>query len=167
MHNVNKSFLSLFLVGFGVVAPIASAQNVAQSVNVTVDAIYKIATSGNPTPLTINAGTVGSDVLVSATNSLTTYSITQNFGNTVKITAELDAVLPAGYTLSIELASAKGLSAGPMDISSAISGSAVSVVTQIGIGADANEPITYTFSALASAGELTTTTRIVTLTLTN
>jgi hypothetical protein len=35
------------------------------------------------------------------------------------------------------------------------------------MGADANQVITYTFGALASAGTLSSTSKIVTLTLTN
>ncbi len=155
------------MISLFALAQTMDAQNATQSVNVAVGAIYKISTSASPPPLIINAGVAGSDMLGSVTNSSTTYSITQNFGNTAKITAEVDLALPSGYTLTISLASAKGISAGPTDISNAIAGSAASVVTQINIGADANEPITYTFSALASAGELSSTTRMVTLTLTN
>ncbi len=163
---MKKLFEVVLLFGVPLAAQTVVAQN-TQSVNVTVGAIYKIATSASPPPLVISAGTAGSDVLASVTDNSTTYSITQNFGNTVKITAELDVVLAAGYTLSIALASAKGISAGSIDISNATAGSAASVVTQISIGADANEPITYTFSALASAGQLSSLVRTVTLTLTN
>jgi hypothetical protein len=85
----------------------------------------------------------------------------------VKITANLDAALQAGYTLTVNLASTKGTSAGTVDLSNATSGSAASVVTGVNRGADAGQAITYTFSALASAGMLTSTTRTVTLTLTN
>lgn len=145
----------------------AQSQSITQSVNVTVGAVYKISTSGNPVPLTITTGTAGLDALTSVFDNSTTYSITQNFGNTVKITAGLDAILPTGFTLTILLGSTKGTSAGTVDISNAIAGSAPSVVTGINIGADANQGITYTFSALASVGTLTPTTRTVTLTLTN
>jgi hypothetical protein len=140
---------------------------VTQSVNLTVSTVYKIATSGNPGPLTVSTGTAGTDALTSVSDNSTTYSITQNFGNTVKITANLDAALQTGYTLQINLASLKGTSSGTVDISTATSGSALSVVTGISRGADAGRPITYTFSALASAGMLSSTTKTVTLTLTN
>ena len=166
-QRLEKSIKTLFLIGCLVTGQTMLAQGQTQSVNVTVGAIYKISTSASPPPLVISGGTAGSDLLAAVTNSSTTYSITQNFGNTVKITAELDAPIPAGYTLTMALASAKGLSAGSVDISNAVAGSAASVVTQINIGADADEPITYTFSALASAGELSSITRTVTLTLTN
>lgn len=145
----------------------AQSATATQSLNLSVDAVYKIATSGNPGALAISTGTAGVDALTSVSDASTTYSITQNYGNTVKITANLDAALSSGYTLQVNLASGKGTSAGAMDISNATSGSAVDVVTGIGMGADANKAITYTFSALASAGTLSSNSKTVTLTLTN
>ena len=146
----------------------ASAQaNATQNLTLAVNTVYKIATSGNPGALTITTGTAGTDALTSVSDNSTTYSITQNFANTVKITANLDAALSSGYTLDINLASTKGTSAGAVDISNATSGSAVNVVTAIHEGADAAQTIGYTFSALASAGTLSSTSKTVTLTLTN
>lgn len=138
-----------------------------QTLTLAVNAVYKIATSGNPAPLTITTGTAGSDNLTAVTDNSTTYSITQNYGNTVKITANLSSALPAGYVLTLGLGSTKGTSAGSVDISNATSGSAVNVVTAIQRGADASQSITYSFSALASAGTLASTAKTVTLTLTN
>jgi hypothetical protein len=165
---MKKSMVVALVAGCALTIRFAAAQTSAtQSVNLTVNTVYKIATSGNPAALTVTTGTAGTDVLTSVSDNSTTYSITQNFGNTVKITANLDAALQTGYTLGINLASTKGTSAGTVDISNATSGSAVSVVTAINRGADAGQTITYTFSALASAGMLTSTTKTVTLTLTN
>jgi hypothetical protein len=144
------------------------AQSTAtQNVTLAVNTVYKIATSGNPGPLTITDATAGVDALTSVSDNSTTYSITQNFGNTVKITAHLDAALSAGYQLSLNLASTKGTSAGTVDISNATSGSAVNVVSNIQRGADAGQVIGYSFSASASAGTMSSTTKTVTLTLTN
>ena len=154
------------LSAFAVQASFAQA-NATQNLTLAVNAIYKISTSGNPGALTITTGTAGTDALTSVSDATTTYSITQNFGNTVKITANLDAALPSGYGLQVNLASSKGTSAGAVDISNATSGSAVNVVTAIAKGADAGKSITYTFSANASAGTLSSTAKVVTLTLTN
>jgi len=165
--NVQHNIVFILIVALAFTVESSRAQSTTQSVNVTVGAVYKISTSGNPGSLNVAGGVAGTDALTSATENSTTYNITQNFGNTVKITAGLDAVLPAGFTLRIHLASSKGTSGGTIDISNATAGSAPSVVTAIGIGADANQGITYTFSALASAGMLSTTTRTVTFTLTN
>jgi hypothetical protein len=85
----------------------------------------------------------------------------------VKVTANLDAALSAGYTLQMNLASTKGTSAGTVDVSATSPGSAVNVVSAIGMGADATQMITYTFGANASAGTLLSTNKVVTLTLTN
>lgn len=165
---MKKSIAITLAAGFAFAFQAAFAQSTAtQSVNLTVSTVYKISTSGNPSALTVTTGTAGTDALSSVSDNATTYSITQNFGNTVKITANLDAALQAGYTLNINLASSKGTSAGTINISNATSASALSVVTGINRGADAGQAIGYTFSALASAGMLTSTTRTVTLTLTN
>ncbi len=145
----------------------AQSDNATQNLTLAVNAIYKIATSGNPGNLTITTGNAGTDALTSVSENSTTYSITQNFASTVKITANLNSPLASGYTLQINLASTKGTSAGAVDISNATSGSALNVVTNIGLGADAGEAIGYTFSALASAGTLSSTSKTVTLTLTN
>lgn len=163
---LNKTLLTFAIVTLSIfVAGSAFAQATAtQTVTLAVNAVYRISTSGNPGPLTITDGTPGSDNLTPVTDNSTTYSMTQNFGNTVKITAGLTTALGAGYTLRINLASSRGTSAGDVNISN---GTPLNVVTAINRGADLASPITYTFSALASAGVLTSTTNTVTLTLTN
>jgi len=161
------TLLALLAISVLTIQAAFAQANATQTVNLTVNAVYKIAASGNPAPLTISTGTAGSDNLTAVSDNSTTYSITQNFANTVKITANLDAALASGYTLQINLASTKGTSAGTVDISNATSGSAADVVTAIQRGADAGQAISYTFSALASAGTLTSTNKTVTLTLTN
>jgi hypothetical protein len=166
---MKKSLIVTALVAlsaFAVEASFAQA-SATQNLSLAVSPVYKIATSGNPGALTIVDGTAGTDALSSVSDNSTTYSITQNFANTVKVTANLDAALTSGYTLEIGLASSKGTSAGTVDISNATSGSALDVVTAIAKGADAGQSITYTFSANASAGVLSSTAKVVTLTLTN
>jgi hypothetical protein len=163
---------SLVITAIAALSAFASQASLAQAsatqnLTLAVNTIYKIATSGNPGALTISTGTAGTDALTAVSDASTSYSITQNYGSTVKITANLDAALSAGYMLQINLASSKGTSAGTVDISNATSASAVSVVTGIGMGADAGKAITYTFSANASAGTLSSTAKVVTLTLTN
>jgi hypothetical protein len=54
-----------------------------------------------------------------------------------------------------------------VDISASTPATAVAVVTNIPKGADAARSITYTFSANASAGVMSSTAKTVTLTLTN
>jgi hypothetical protein len=138
-----------------------------QAVTLAVNAVYKITATATVPNLTISDGTAGVDALTSAIDASTQYNITQNFGNTIKITGYLSSAMPAGYTLSMNLASTKGISAETVDVSNATSGSAATLVTAINRGADANQMITYTFATTASAGTLTSTARTVTLTLTN
>lgn len=176
-HNQNKNLnqketkmkksLILVVLLIAVAYDAFSQATATQNVTLAVNTVYKISTSGNPGAMTITNGTAGTDALSSVSDNSTTYSITQNFGNTVKVTANLDAALPAGYTLQMNMASVQGTSAGNVDISNAISASAVNVVTAINKGADAAKAISYTFSALASAGTLSSTSKTVTLTLTN
>ena len=157
------------LAAFAFVAMIsasATAQNSAnQNVTIQVSAISKLAVSGDPGALIITAGAAGTDALTPVSDASTDYSITHNSNSSLKITAGIDAALSNGYKLEIALVSAKGTTAGTVDISNATT--AVDVVTAIAKGADANKGITYTFSADASAGELASTTKVVTLTLTN
>ncbi len=166
---MKKAMMVLMIGTLSMVAveSVRAQATATQTLTLAVNAVYQIATSGNPSPLTITTGTAGSDNLTAVTDNSTTYSITQNYGNTVKITANLNSVLAAGYNLNLALGSTKGTSAGSVDISNATSGSAVNVVTGIQRGADAGQSITYTFSALASAGTLSSTAKTVTLTLTN
>jgi len=166
---MKKSLVTLALAGLSIlIVGNAFAQTSAtQNVTLTVNTVYKISTSGNPSSMIVTTGTAGTDALSSVSDNSTTYSITQNFGNTVKLTANLDAALSAGYVLQLNMASSRGTSAGTVDISNATSGSAENVVTAVNRGADAGQMITYTFSALASAGMLSSTNKTVTFTLTN
>ena len=161
------STLALVVLSLAFVQNAFAQATATQTVTLAVNSVFKISTSGNPGALTITTGTAGTDALTSVGDNSTSYSITQNFGNAVKITAHMDAALTSGYTLNLNLASTKGTSAGSVDISNATSGSAVDVVTGINRGADAGQAISYTFSALASAGTLSSTSKTITLTLTN
>jgi hypothetical protein len=159
--------IALVVLSFAVAQNAMAQASATQNFNLAVNAVYKIATSGNPGAMTITTGTAGTNALTTVSDASTSYSITQNFASTVKITANLDAALAAGYTLQLNLASAKGTSAGNVDISATTPASAANVVTAIGMGADAGKTITYTFDANASAGMLSSTAKVVTLTLTN
>ena len=166
---MKKSIMVLALVvgSFALVQDAMAQATATQNFNLAVNAVYKIATSGNPGAMTVTTGIAGTNALTTVSDASTNYSITQNFASTVKVTANLDAVMAAGYTLQMNLASTKGTSAGTVDISATTPASAANVVTNIALGADANQGITYTFGALASAGVLASTAKVVTLTLTN
>jgi hypothetical protein len=160
-------YLGVAILSFALVQNAMAQATATQTFSLAVNAVYKIATSGNPSAMTITTGTAGINALTSVTDASTNYSITQNFASTVKITANLDVALAAGYQLQLNLASGLGTSAGTVDISATTPGSALNVVSNIAKGADANKTITYTFGANASAGTLASTNKTVTLTLTN
>ena len=160
-------YLGVAILSFALVQNAMAQATANQSLSLAVNAVYKIAVSGNPGSLTVISGTAGNNVLTSVSDNSTKYSITQNVAGTVKVTANLDAALSAGYQLQMNLASALGTSAGTVDISATTPGSALNVVSSVAMGADANQVITYTFGANASAGTLASTNKTVTLTLTN
>ena len=157
--------LKFVMLGAFLQTAVAQTATTTQSVTLSVNPIARISVSGNPGSMTISTGTAGSDNLTYAGDSSTTYSITHNSTSNLRITAAVDAALSAGYSLTLQLASTRGSSAGFVDISGATS--AVDVVTAIARGADAGEILTYRFNALASSGQLAPTTRTVTLTITN
>ncbi len=161
------TFVGAAVLSLALVQEATAQATATQNLSLAVNAVYKISTSGNPGALTITTGTAGTNALTTVSDASTNYSITQNYASTVKITANLDAALSAGYTLQLNLASTKGTSAGNVDISATTPSSAANVVTNIAMGADANQGITYTFGANASAGTLSSTAKVVTLTLTN
>jgi hypothetical protein len=167
--TLNKSIiiLGVAILSIAIGSNVMAQATANQTVSLAVNAVYKIATSGNPGGLTVTTGTAGTDALSTVSDNTTTYSITQNVAGTVKVTANLNSALSAGYSLQLNLASTKGTSAGTVDISSTTPGSAVNVVSGIAVGADAAQTITYTFGANASAGTLSSTNKVVTLTLTN
>jgi hypothetical protein len=163
---MKKITLLFALAAFGVFSfQTAIAQVTAtQTVTLAVSSVQKLSVSGNPAPLTIGTGTAGTNSLTSVSDATTTYSETHNNTLPMKITAGIDVALTTGYTLQINLASTQGTSSGTVDISSATT--AVSVVTAIAKGSDNAKVITYTFSATATAGVLTSGTKTVTLTIT-
>ena len=141
-----------------------SAQSIAtQSVTLQVQAVTKIAVSGNPGALIITDAVAGGD-LTAVTDNSTNYSITTNTDN-MKIVGSINAAMPAGTRLTIQLASNKGISLGSMDVSNALS--PVDLVTGVNKGSDQGQSISYVFSANADVPNIPSDSRIITLTLTN
>ncbi|MCE2982809.1 MAG: hypothetical protein LW832_04495 [Parachlamydia sp.] len=154
--------LRFFLLGgiFALFLDLYASATSTQVVTFSVSAIEAISVSGNPAPLNITAALPGSPPH-SATDSLTSYSLTSNlFGET--ITGSIDVAMPANTSLSIRLAAPIGAaSSGPVDLTT----TPKNLVTSIGPVAQSNLPISYTLSAGASATPFSSTTRTVTLTL--
>ncbi len=137
--------------------------SVTQTLTVEVKPITKIAVNGNPGVMLINDLSGSSDVLTVSDNN-SKYSMMTNLEN-MKIVASINGAMPSGTHLLLKLESSKGLSDGVVDVSSAMS--PVEVVSGLGKGSDLNQTITYTFAADASVGQISTDSRVVTLTLTN
>jgi len=129
-----------------------------QTVNLIVDAIQRISING-PATLRVTTATAG-QAPTAAADTTTTYSITSNNG-TVKITAHLDAALPAGMAITLTaMAPSGGQSLGKK----ALSLQAVDVVNAVGKVSE-TKLLSYQLTATAAAGPLPTTTRTVILTI--
>ncbi|MGH7637551.1 MAG: hypothetical protein ACREOK_07855 [Gemmatimonadaceae bacterium] len=141
------------------VASTASAQ-VTQDVTIAVNAISQIAVTGGAQSLTISTATAGSnptDASVTLSWAVTTNQTNQ------KITASIDAAMPANVTLRAQLeAPAGGTSFGPNPLST----SSVDLVGNISTLAESGLDLIYTLSATPAAGVVASTTRTVTYTIT-
>jgi len=156
--------LTMLLLVAGVVLIGVAATTCNQTVSCEIATIQVISVSASPAALIVDSATPGFEP-DSATDAATTYSITVN--KTSKITAEIDTAMSTDITLTINLASTGGTSAGDVDISNATT-TPLDVVTAILAGSkDSAQTITYTLSALASAGVMPQADKTVTLTITD
>jgi hypothetical protein len=138
----------------------ADAQTATQVIQFQVTAINQIGVTGAPAPLVISTAAAGS-APTSVTADGGSYAITTNEANK-KITASLDAPLPAGIRLEISLAAPDGAaSAGDVFLST---GSADLVIGISSLAASAL-PISYRLSADATVHMPTPETRTVTFTI--
>ena len=122
-----------------------------------------ISVSGPPGLLRINSAIAGSEP-TSVSNGSTTYTVvTPNPANkTYKITAQLNALMPTGLTLTATLAAPAGaVSVGPV----ALDMTARDLVTGIPRQTSATGGITYQLGATAAAGVIPSSTRTVTFTV--
>jgi hypothetical protein len=143
------------------VSTVAAAQTTAtQTVTFQVDAINEIAFGGAPS-LLINTATAGS-APTSATNAVATWAVTTNQTG-AKITASINAAMPAGLTLSANLAAPAGASSAGLQSLTTV---AVDVVTSITKLAASALGVTYQLDATAAAGVVASQSRTVTYTIT-
>lgn len=140
-------------------ASIAGAQTATQTVTFQVDAINQIAFAGSPS-LVVNTATAGSDP--SSATAGGTWAVTTNQTG-AKITASIGSNMPSGLTLSVNLsAPSVGSSTGSQNLST----TAVDLVTGITKHAQSGMSVSYSLSATAAAGVVSSTTRTVTYTIT-
>ena len=136
----------------------ASAQTATQTVTYEVQAINQIAVSGSPS-LVISTAVAGS--APTSVTAAATYAITTNESDR-KITAQLDSDMPAGVTLSLQMAAPSG---GASTGAQALSTSAVDLVTGVSLLNEAGLGLTYTLSATSAAGVVPSATKTVTFTV--
>jgi len=120
--------------------------------------------SGNPGTLAIQGTPVAGTAPTSVSDATTTYTLTsaQNGG---KMTAQLNAAMPTGLTLTIAVDPPPGASSsGPVALSTTPQNVATGIVSFTG---NATRNITYTLTATAAAGIVPLQSRTVTLTITS
>lgn len=144
----------------GVTTAAAAQTTATQTVTFQVDAINEIAFAGAPS-LLINSATAGS-APTSATSAVATWAVTTNQSN-AKITASINAVMPAGLALSANLAAPAGASSAGLQSLSTVAVDVVTGITQIAASALG---VTYQLDATAAAGVVASQSRTVTYTIT-
>lgn len=123
-----------------------------------------VTVSGNPGLLRISSAVAGSEP-TSVSNATTTYTVdTPPSPNTkYQVTAQLNANMPAGVTLTANFAAA---GAGAVSLGAvALDVTARQMVNNIRKNITATAAITYTLTATAAAGVIPNSSRIVTLTI--
>jgi len=137
-----------------------AASSTTQTVTYAVSAINEISVSGDPAALTVSTATAGS-APNSVSDATTTYAITTNETGK-KITGAINTDMPAGVTLTVNLAAPTGgTSAGVTSLSSV----AANLVTGIDTLNESGKTITYSLSATSAAGVVGSATKTVTLTV--
>ena len=141
-------------------ATAAGAQTATQTVTFQVNAINVVSFTGSPS-LTITTAVAG-NAPTSVTDASATWAVTTNQTG-AKISAALSANMPAGLTLSVNLAAPTGgpTSNGYKALSTA-SADLVDAVTQLAQGPLG---VTYKLDATPAAGVVSSSTRIVTYTI--
>ena len=160
---MNKSSLILraaFVAALVSSASVFAADSTTQSVTFEVTAINELSVSGNPGTLTVSTATAGS-APNAVSDATTTYAITTNESSR-KITAAIDTAMPAGVTLTAELAAPTG---GTSTGAVALGTTAVDSVTGITTLNEIAKTITYSLSATSAAGVVTSASKTVTFTI--
>lgn len=135
-----------------------AAQTATATATYEVQAINEVSVSGNPGALIINTAAE----LAGVTDATTTWSVTTNQTG-AKVTGAIDTNMPAGLTLKVDLtAPSVGTSAGAVTLSSV----AADLVTGMTEVQGSTLGVTYTLSALPSAGVVASATKTVTYTIT-
>jgi hypothetical protein len=139
---------------------LAHAQTATQTVTFSVSAINQVAFTGAPS-LTIITAVAGS-APTSVTNIVANWAVTTN-QSTAKITGSIPTNMPAGLTLSVNLAAPAGAAS---TLFQPLSTTAIDLVTGVTKVAQGSLGVTYKLDATPAAGVVTSSTRVVTFTIT-
>lgn len=117
--------------------------------------------SGSPAPFTITTAVAGTEP-AALTNGVTTYFVkAKNAAGPQKITAQLDAPMPPGTTLTVQMVAPAGAtSLGAVSLDATVRNIVINIAGVNG----STQGITYVFSATVAAGVVPTQTRTVTFT---
>ena len=150
--------ISTAVIATMVLAGGATAQTATSTANYEVTAINEVGVSGSPAAMVIDAASE----LDGVTDASTTWSVTTNQTG-AKVTGEIDAAMPTDLTLNVQLAAPAGAtSLGAV----ALSTTAADLVTGITKLEATGLGVTYTLSALPTAGVVAADARTVTFTIT-
>lgn len=138
---------------------LAKAQTATQTVTFAVNAINVISVAGSPS-LTITTAGAGS-APSSVTDATSTWAVTTNQTG-AKITASIASNMPAGLTLSVNLAAPTGATSNGALALSTVAADLVDGITKVAQG---GLSMTYTLDATAAAGVVASATRLVTYTI--
>ena len=157
IKNVRHAAAALALVLFAI--PAAQAQTATQTVTFAVNAINQIAFTGAPS-LTITTAVAGS-APTSVTDASSAWAVTTNQTG-AKISASIPSNMPAGLTLSANLAAPTGATSASFQSLSTVSVDLVTAITKLAQG---SLTATYRLDATAAAGVVASATRLVTYTI--
>jgi hypothetical protein len=121
-----------------------------------------LSVTGTPGALKVTAAVAGSAPTSPAPDASTTYTVKTKKGAPMQITAQLTSAMPAGVTLNIALTPVTGAT-GVGTVPLSVAGQAV--LDNITNNANESSTITYSISATAAAGVVTSQVRTVLFTL--
>jgi hypothetical protein len=154
-----RSIMALSAVVFAASARSACAQTAGHDVTIAVSAINEMTISAPSNSLVINSATAGS-APTSAT-ATATYAITTN-DSIKKITAQINADMPTGVTLTASLAAPTGASSAGAVALSTVPQAVVTGITKLN---ESGLSINYVLSATLAAGVVPEGTKTVTYTI--
>lgn len=155
-----RTKLSLLLLTLGT-SLFGQSSTATQTLQLRVLPVASLAVTGEPA-LAVLAGDAGQATLL-AEDRTTRYRISTN-RPALKLSASMNEALPAGMRLVMQVASSRGFSLGPVELSEPAS--PVTVVTGIGRGVEVDQEIAYRLLVDAAVAGPMSAQRTIVLTLT-